>query len=214
MEPVDVLPRRPRRTQAQRRERTRAALLDASIASLVEDGYANTTTRGIAERAGVSPGALQHHFSSKAELLSEAVRHLRARFAEQMLAQGPPDAATVDERSAQLLDRMWELHRGPLFQAQMELLVAARTDPELRATLAGVQREAVALNSAAGPILFPEVRDQAEFLHVIDTGQAAIRGLALLAILDEQEAERAWPITREQIIELGARFTDPGGASR
>src|SRR5258708_34641176 len=86
---------RPRRTQAERREATRTALLDAAIDCLVEDGYANTTTRAIAKRAGVTPGALQHHFSSKAELLAEAVGHIRARWASDMFSQGLPKTRSV-----------------------------------------------------------------------------------------------------------------------
>src|SRR4051795_6622477 len=65
-----------RRTQAERSATTRAALLDATVASLVEVGYANTTTTGIAERAGVSRGAQMHHFPAKADLVAHAVEHL------------------------------------------------------------------------------------------------------------------------------------------
>src|SRR5712675_230963 len=73
--PVLATPGRGRRTQAERRAATRTALLDAAIDCLVAEGYANTTTRRIAERAGLTPGALQHHFVSKAELLGQAIRH-------------------------------------------------------------------------------------------------------------------------------------------
>src|SRR5204862_5492808 len=65
--------RRQRRTQAERSAATQALLLDATIDSLVEVGYANTTTTGIAERAGVSRGAQMHHFPSKGELVAAAV---------------------------------------------------------------------------------------------------------------------------------------------
>lgn len=207
-------PAPPRRTQAERRDATRTALLDAAMDCLVEEGYANTTTRRIAERAGVTPGALQHHFASKTELLSEAVRHIRAKFAQEMFAQGPPDAPSVNARSEELLDRMWKFHRGPVFYAYIELLVAARTDPELRATLADVQHEVATLNAAAAPILFPELAEQPGFAQLIDTGQAAIRGLALLAFVDEAEAERAWPITRQHIIALNPDFISNSKPSR
>jgi AcrR family transcriptional regulator len=209
----DPVAKRPRRTQAERRAATRTALLQASIACLVEKGYANTTTRGVAERAGVSPGALQHHFANKSELLSEAVRHLRAQITQEMLVQGPPDAPSLGKRLEGLLDRVWVLRSGALFQAQAELLLAARTDAELRATLADVQHELASLNATATAVLFPEVSDQPGFMQVIHTAQAAIRGLALLAILDEKEAERAWPITRDHIIQLSTPFIAAGKSS-
>jgi hypothetical protein len=101
-----------------------------------------------------------------------------------------------------------------VFYAYIELLVVARTDPELRATLADVQHEVATLNAAAAPILFPELADQPGFAQLIDTGQAAIRGLALLAFVDEAEAERAWPITRQHIIALNPDFISNSKPSR
>ncbi len=202
----------PRRTQAERRATTRTALLEASIACLVDEGYANTTTRRVAERAGVSPGALHHHFANKAELLGEAVRHLLAQTVQEMLAQGPPDAPSPEERMAVLLDRIWALRRGSLFQAQAELLFAARTDPALRATQAEMQRELIGFNAVAAATLFPEVSDQSGFMEVVDTAQAAIRGLALIATLDEDEAERAWLGVRAHIVQLSAPFIHPDGS--
>jgi AcrR family transcriptional regulator len=194
------------RTQTERRAATRAALLDASIECLVEDGYANTTTRRIAERAGVTPGALQHHFATKAELLGQAIRHARQGFGTEMLAHGPPDAPSIQARCELTLDRMWEVHRGPFFQASTELLVAARTDADLRATLVEVQHETAALNAVAARILYPEMADEPGFAEVIDTGQAAIRGLALLAFADAAQADALWPAVRAHIIELSAEF--------
>jgi AcrR family transcriptional regulator len=198
--------KRKRRTQAERRAATRTALLDASIECLVEEGYANTTTRRIAERAGVTPGALQHHFASKAELLGHAIRHARQGFGQEMLAHGPPDAPSIQARCEQLLDRMWEVHRGPFFQASTELLVAARTDPDLRETLVEVQHESALLNVLAARILYPEMADERGFAEVVETGQAAIRGLALLAFVNEAEADAAWPAVRAHIMDLSAEF--------
>jgi AcrR family transcriptional regulator len=206
-------PERRRRTQAERRAATRAALLDASIDCLVEEGYANTTTRRIAERAGVTPGALHHHFADKAELLSAAVRHVGERFRQELLAQGPPDAASLQARAEQLLDHAWAVHRGPFFQASMELWVAARTDAELRATLVELQHEVPHLNAIAARILYPEMADQPGFAQVIETGLGVIRGFAILAFVDEADADAAWPAVRAHIIELSAEFIANAEAS-
>jgi len=54
-----------RRTQAERRETTKAALLDAARALFAERGVADTSRDDVAERAGVTRGALYHHFPSK-----------------------------------------------------------------------------------------------------------------------------------------------------
>jgi AcrR family transcriptional regulator len=76
-------PARTPRTQAQRRDEMRRVLLDAAVDSLVEHGFAGTTTLEVQRRAGVSRGALLHHFPSKAELLVATIGHLA-----EMRAQG------------------------------------------------------------------------------------------------------------------------------
>src|SRR5882762_4428940 len=125
-----AVPRKPRRTQAERRAATRAALLDAAIECLVEEGYANLTTRKVAERAGVSQGAQMHYFPTRAEFVAESVRHLAKKLSLEIREQLPPDASGDRRRLEWLLDQVWAVHNGPVFQATMELWVAARTDPE------------------------------------------------------------------------------------
>jgi AcrR family transcriptional regulator len=56
-------------TLSARGERTRAAILEAALDLFEEHGYAGTTLRGVAERAGVSVGNAYHYFSSKDDLI-------------------------------------------------------------------------------------------------------------------------------------------------
>ena len=124
-----------RRTQADRRSATRAALVRATVESLVERGYAHTTTQEVQRRAGVSRGALTHHFASKSELLLAAVDHLYEEFSgdvREAATRLPGEPAT---RVRLGIEMVWERFHGPLFVAAMELWIAARTDAELRAAL-------------------------------------------------------------------------------
>jgi AcrR family transcriptional regulator len=57
-----------RRTQAQRTAATREALLSAARALFAEHGFAGTPREDIVERAGVTRGALHHHFGRKEDL--------------------------------------------------------------------------------------------------------------------------------------------------
>src|SRR4051812_40195216 len=79
-----------RRTQHERRQATQNALLEATIQCLVEQGYAGTTTRAVSARAGVSPGALQHHFTSKQELVAEAIGYLNGKLTARLIEHGVP----------------------------------------------------------------------------------------------------------------------------
>jgi AcrR family transcriptional regulator len=128
---------KPRRTQAERTASTRARLLDATIDSLIERGWAATTTTEVADRAGVSRGAQLHHFPTKAELVAAAVEHLFLRRHDEFrraFAALPPDA----DRASAAIDLLWPMVSGPTFYAWLELAVAARTDAELRDRLAPI----------------------------------------------------------------------------
>ena len=132
-----IAARKTRRTQAERSALTRAQLLDATVECLSALGYARTTTTEIADRAGVSRGAQLHHFPTKAELVITAVGHLfdrrHAEFVE-AIARLPAGAP----RAAAAIDLLWRMVSGPTFYAWLEITVAARTDPELRAPVASL----------------------------------------------------------------------------
>ena len=131
---------RVRRTQAERTAATRAALLAATVDSLVERGYRATTTADVARRAGVSYGALLHHYPTKADLLCAAVEHvLETRTTEfrKAMADLPPGVATREAA----IDVLWSMFQGPTFTAWLEMSVAARTDTELAAAFEHVARD-------------------------------------------------------------------------
>ena len=195
---------RKRRTQAERRAATRTALLDAAVECLAEEGYAKTTNRRIAERAGVSSGALQHHFASKAELLGEATRHISARMAGEWLARGEPEARSMRRRHELLLDRMWEIYRGPLYRAALQLLLAADTDRDLRSQRKGTREEIARWNQTVAPMIYPDLDGRPELGALIETGQATMRGLALRAIAGEVDVEKVWRKTRAHILAMNA----------
>src|SRR3954471_20058487 len=127
------------RTQQQRRDETRRALLDAAVESLIEVGFARTTTLEVQRRADASRGALLHHFPSKTELLVAAVDHLAEMRARELkvLAAVLPDGRS---RTDAVLDLLWQCFSGTFFQVAMELRTAARTDPELRPVLVTAEK--------------------------------------------------------------------------
>lgn len=131
---------RTRRTQAERTAHTRRALLDATFEALVEVGFKGTTTAGVAQRAGVSMGALQNHFRTKTDLLTAAVAHVFDRRIEEfevLLAEPDPAADKLDTAIALL----WSMFSCSTFTAWHELWVAARTDPELAPKAIEIDRQ-------------------------------------------------------------------------
>jgi AcrR family transcriptional regulator len=73
-----------RRSQAERAEATRTALMDAARRLFTERGYDDVGTEEIVRAAGVTRGALYHHFGGKAELLEAVYERLEAESTERV----------------------------------------------------------------------------------------------------------------------------------
>jgi AcrR family transcriptional regulator len=194
------VPPRPRRTQAQRRATTRAALLEACVDCLLDQGYARLTTAAVVSRAGVSRGAQAHHFSTKAELVLAALRHVADQLAAEMIEDQPRPPERPEQAQLALLDQLWALHTGRLFPALMELWLAARTDAELRAGLSDFERELTRRVVKFCHERMPALARRPDFRSFLATVLAAIRGLAVLDFLDRgDEIARMWPGMRAQL---------------
>lgn len=127
----------------ERTERMRARLLDATLDVILEEGWAKASTPKICKQAGVSRGAQTHHFPTKAALLAAAL-DWRARQYEKRIVGHLAELKGRDRTLRALLDGIWEAMLDDRFiQTGMEAMVAARTDPELRALLAQHDRDAV-----------------------------------------------------------------------
>ena len=118
----------------------RARILDAVIECLDRHGYAETSIARIQERAGMSRGALTHHFSSKEALMVETAERLlrpvttprRRPDAGAADAQGRANAVEAD--IVWMWEKMVDTREG---RALLEILVASRTDAALRSRIAG-----------------------------------------------------------------------------
>ncbi|WP_242454045.1 TetR/AcrR family transcriptional regulator [Bailinhaonella thermotolerans] len=169
---------RPRRTQEERRAATQARLLSATAECLAELGWAGTSTTEVARRAGLSRGAQQHHFPTKAELVGAAVEHMldrhRVEF-EEAFARLPPERRGAEGA----LDLLWDIFRTPNAAALLELSVAARTDGELKALCADIHDRVADITIQTFERLFPRTLPP-EVAGVLLRGVLALMaGLAL-----------------------------------
>ncbi|TDK43839.1 TetR/AcrR family transcriptional regulator [Antarcticimicrobium luteum] len=119
-----------RRSQSERREQTRNALIDATTELLMERGMQGAAVQEICKRAGVTTGAIQHQFGSKTGLIAEVVETLFTSFADDIPAIGEADLS-LEERVARVVDHYWSIYGGERYFAVLEILLATRHDPSL-----------------------------------------------------------------------------------
>ncbi len=124
-------PKKLRRTQAERSDSMRSRLLEATLQSLAEDGYAASTLSSIVRRAGVSRGAQVHHYPNKQALMLDAAEDLLRRTYRQ-LGELLLSIGDEDDRLTRLVEAAWDqVFSTPLFHAYTELLVASLRDENL-----------------------------------------------------------------------------------
>ncbi|HVV83572.1 MAG TPA: TetR/AcrR family transcriptional regulator [Kofleriaceae bacterium] len=189
-------PNRQPRTQAQRRDEMRRVLLDAAVDSLIEHGFTGTTTLEVQRRAGVSRGALLHHFPSKAELLVATIGHLVEMRARELKARAA-DLPAGPGRIEAVLDLLWECFSGPLFQVALELRAAARTDPDLRRVLTVAERAMrEGILHQTGAMMGKDVTARPGFEQALDLTLHLMMGAATTALLHGEEARVGGLIAR------------------
>lgn len=186
-----------RRTQEERRTATRAGLLDATAACLVEHGYQGTSTTAVCARAGVSQGALFRYFPTKQALLSASAEHLYEqldeRFVQRFQKLDRGERSTPDDEDAgasharrvhRAVHLLWQLFQSDEVAALLELEVAARTDDSLRANLEPVIAGHGERIRQLAVLIFPEaVRDE-HYERTLDLVLEVMVGMAVSRLVD------------------------------
>lgn len=116
--------------KAEQSRRTRGLILEAGIRCLAEAGYANTTMLLISKEAGISRGPMSYHFADRNALMA-AIAEALPRGATNEVRARAEAATTLEERLAIVIDTALDEHLGNHHFAAMEILLAARNDPDL-----------------------------------------------------------------------------------
>ncbi len=182
------------RTQQERRDETRRKLLDATIECLLASGYQATTTRRVAELAGVSAGAMTHHFPHRVDLVAAAVEQLTEQRVAALRDKAARLPADRKRRARLALDLLWHDFSSDLFTVFVKLWVAAADDPDLYARLVPLEREMARTITTALPLIAGDdvPRDR------VTTALATMRGLALSRAYEPtgRRQKDSWPAVR------------------
>ncbi len=188
--------------QAQKSASTRKVIVEAALQCLIKYGYAQTTTPRIAAEAGLSRGAMMHHFSNRLTVIQAAIEHLhnkRLRAFQRTISTLPKDRPPVHDA----LRAYWRQATHPLFTAFHELAVAARTDRELDKILRPAKEAFTQAWRELAVELFPEWQSEPEKFEIaLDLVQITLEGLAisrLSAPVDEAAEERLFDYLEDSI---------------
>jgi AcrR family transcriptional regulator len=129
-----------REPRQDRSRATRQRLLEAAIECLAEVGWSGSTVSVVAERAGVSRGAAQHHFPTREDLFTSAVEHVTSeRLA--VLRSRAVDLPAGPDRTRAVVGMVELMYTGPLFRAAIHLWVAASSDERLKERVVGLEAQ-------------------------------------------------------------------------
>jgi AcrR family transcriptional regulator len=177
----------PREPQQDRSRATRARLLESAITCLAELGWAASTVAVVAEHAGVSRGAAQHHFPTREALFMAALEHITRERGEQMRREL---AERKEMDTASVVELVFDLFTGTFFRAALILWVAAAAEPQLR-------EQVVPLEARIGREVHRVVVDLLGVDEAVpgvrETVQATLdlaRGLGLANLLTDDSARR------------------------
>ena len=178
-----------REPQQDRSRATRRRLLAACVDCLAEVGWSATTVAVVAEHAGVSRGAAQHHFPTREDLITAALEHMFDERIESTRAElAAPGTSPTTEA---VVTRLVEHFTGTLFKAALQVWTAAAADEALRERVVPLEQKfgRVAYRMAIEAL---GVSDEDETVHrLVQATLDLARGLGLADVLTDDSARRA-----------------------
>ena len=195
-----------REPKQDRSRATRQRLLEATIDSLATNGWVPTTVAAVAERAGVSRGAAQHHFPAREDLITAALEYMFEIRINQALVEAENLPAGVNKTEA-VVRGIIEYYTSPMFKAALHVWTAAAADPALKERILPLEAKfgrvahkmtahalGVAKNDRVGHELVQATLDLARGLGLADvlTDDSIRRG----------QVTRRWAKTVDQALKL------------
>jgi len=187
---------------------TRQAILEAAIRCFVDQGYTKTTTAMIAAEAGVSRGAMMHHFPSRSEVMNAVIVYLHERrlveYRNLMSDIDVPGQQLTRNDIRQSVVAAWKYVNLPSFVAYQELLSAARTDSELDAVISDVERDFERQFLRTVKSVFPHWKGVKSLQAAHDLVQFVMQGMAVSyrASNRKKRAERVIDLITDELARI------------
>jgi AcrR family transcriptional regulator len=194
----DVVASQPR-WRVRRSEETRRSIMDATVKSLVDYGYSNTTIQIVADMIGLSRGAMVHHYATRMDIISAVTDHIFLRLLDRVYDEVEAYANKENITHAESANIHWSVLSSDEYLAYLELKIAARTDTELRGNF---DPKAIAFDSLwldRATTLLPHWQGNREGVRLAwNFGRATLEGLKINERIVGKEADRK--LVREKLI--------------
>jgi AcrR family transcriptional regulator len=194
----------PHEPKQDRSRATRQRLLEATIDCLAEKGWAAATVSVVAERAGVSRGAAQHHFPTREDLITAALTYMFDTRTDQAMTAAVTEPGPA--RTEAVVSGLVESYTSPLFKAALQVWTHAAADPALRERIVPLEarfgRDAHRRTIAA---LGVDDSDPVTH-HLVQATLDLARGLGLADVLTDDSVRRKqivhqWAVTLHEALE-------------
>jgi AcrR family transcriptional regulator len=190
--------------QALKSSQSRLKIIDSTIRSIVEVGYANITTPQIAAGARLSRGAMRHHFKDPTALIKAVVVELQ----ERRLRAFRRTSETESHDPHTLVQAYWQQLQNPTFIAFHELALAARTSPKLARILEPLEKEFRDRFLTEAFALYPEWHgDREGFALAMTFSQTLLEGMAVRVLNDAIDKKMIAPMLN--LVENQIRSMNP-----
>jgi AcrR family transcriptional regulator len=162
--------------QALKSKKTREKIIQSAISLIKEGGFSAASASRIAERAGMTWGAAQHHFGSKDDILDTVMAISHEKFTE-LMASPKLRQGSIGDRVNLFVDQMWRHYQDDVYLAALEILLASRnTDQQRSAPVSMFEQSAREHIKTLRSIFFDsklgddQIQEALIFIHCFLTG--------------------------------------------
>jgi AcrR family transcriptional regulator len=195
--------------QTQKSSLTRDRIIIAALECIIEFGYESTTMAKIAKKAKVSQGSMQYHFPAKLDAIKAAINYLLAKRLTDHQRDLEEIPIGVDAMSHAIEVYWHHLNEGH-YVAYQDLVIAARTHPELATVLKPAYQRFVKAWRRDAVNLIPEWDGKREQFELIcDIGQYQMEGLAygrLNGQLSDKKTRMVLDFTKDLLSKMAAEL--------
>jgi AcrR family transcriptional regulator len=190
---------------------TREHLIDTAIDVLHARSYHGATVFEVAKAAGVTHGALQHHFGSKAVMMMQVTDAIvRASGADGVA--WPDSGGPLEQRCQALVQALWSrVYEPPRFLAAWAVYFGSAGEPELRSHVAEQRRDLTRNLHQRFVQVLPELSGHPDSQTLVQLVLTTLRGLAMTRLFGAdpvaEAAQRALLV--QMLVHHGANNRPP-----